>query len=165
MEGKEVKEYLQMIDQQMEEIAQNCVNTTIVVTADHGHITQEHVEFDQRLKDMCVYWNVGSSGTGRFPYFNVKKDMEEQFKTLFLDLYGKEWILLNLEEAKEVELFNPTNTLAPEVQERIGTFVGVAYSDKKCLCNDVNDEKNHIGGHGTITANEMEIPFVVVNNP
>lgn len=161
---EETRKVVEIVNNELERLSDNCEDTLIVITADHGHIDVEPTSLHQKLKDMCIYANLGLGGVGRFPYFHVKPGKVEEFRNLFLKIHGDDFILLSVNEAIKCKLFNPFGIMKSEVRERIGTFVGIAKSKRTFQLDEriaKNPQSAKAGGHGSVLKEEMEIPFVI----
>lgn len=59
------------------------LDVTLVVTADHGHVTvktEDMVLLPQKLLDCLEYANVGYAGKGRHPYFHCRSGRRDEFQ-------------------------------------------------------------------------------------
>ncbi len=145
-------------------------DVALVVTADHGHVSVEPSQMISLPADVleCLeYANIGVHGTGRHGYLHCKSGLQSELcrrwaKHLSLTSH---FVLIAIDDAASVGLFGPELLLL--CRPRLGDFVAIAtgaetlvtprdallYRD--CPCPRVQ------GGHGSLTPDDMRIPFVL----
>ncbi|CAE7288819.1 unnamed protein product [Symbiodinium sp. CCMP2592] len=96
------------------------LDATLIVTADHGHVTvkpEEMVVLPDDLLNCLEYANVGVHGKGRHAYFHCRSGRLQEFQRLW-DTYEtlrENFLLLPVDVAAELGLFGPDPPL-PEAQ-------------------------------------------------
>ena len=82
-----VKQVIHGIDNHIEglwkKLEERKLDVTLLVTADHGHVTVEPddmVEVPEKLLDCCEYANVGVSGKGRQAFFHCRSGRDKEFQ-------------------------------------------------------------------------------------
>eukprot|EP00439_Symbiodinium_sp_Y106_P071651 s299_g12.t3 len=143
------------------------LDATLIVTADHGHVTvkpEEMVVLPDDLLNCLEYANVGVHGKGRHAYFHCRSGRLQEFQRLW-DTYEalrENFLLLPVDVAVELGLFGPDPPL-PEVRPRLGDFLGISCGAhtivKPSEATQFRDRAQ--GSHGSMTREEMEIPFLL----
>eukprot|EP00913_Durusdinium_trenchii_P024713 g23197.t1 len=116
------------------------LDATLLVTADHGHVTvepEEMVILPQGLLDCLEYANIGVHGKGRHAYFHCRSGRQEEFQQAWeLDTSLSSFILLPIDTAVEEGLFGPDPPV-PSARPRLGDFVGLSTSNKTLVTPEV----------------------------
>ena len=166
---REVRRVVRGLDRRLEAFWRDTLSpldASLVVTADHGHITvpPEHmVQLPSRLVECLEYANVGVHGVGRHAYFHCRAGRQAEFERcwhLEPRLHAS-FLLLSIEAASEELLFGPEPPL-PQVRPRLGDFVAIALGRDTIV---TPKEKRRFAGmaqgaHGSLLPEEMKIPFV-----
>ena len=143
------------------------LDATLVVTADHGHVTvkpAEMVVLPDALISCLEYANIGVHGKGRHAYFHCRSGRSQEFQRLWDadEMLRDNFILLPVDEAADLGLFGPDPPL-PEVRPRLGDFLGISCGAHTLVRkSEATRFKDCVqGAHGSMTREEMEIPFVL----
>ncbi len=136
----------------------------IIVTADHGHIgvdpERHHLlhEYDPIL-DLLL---APPSGESRNPIFHVRDGMEDLFADLFTKRYGDDFVLVTPQVVETEKLMGPVS-LSDVTRARMGTFIGIAKTDAAIEYIPADGQsKNHVGMHGGLSSQEIEVPLIVM---
>jgi hypothetical protein len=146
------------------------IDVTVVVTADHGHITvtpDEMIQLPAGIIECLEYANIGVHGKGRHAYLHCKSGLQMVLRERWRasKSLAKDFLLLTIEEAAEHGLFGPHKAPLFQVRPRLGDYVAIATS-RSTLVTAKEDNYHCVhcqGAHGSLLPEEMKIPFVVVN--
>ena len=130
-------------------------SAALVVVADHGH-----VHFDQRievgpLNAMCV----AQSGESRFRYLHAKPGAAQDLLSAAKEVCGKHAWCYERDGLIDDGWFGP-KAPSREVRRRIGDVILAAHGPIGFVDPDNPGEGRLLSGHGSLTADEMLVPFV-----
>jgi hypothetical protein len=159
-----LREHGKDCDTQDEELA---VDATVVVTADHGHITvqpDEMIQLPESISECLEYANIGVHGKGRHAYLHCKAGLQSILRERWRSNppLNNSFLLLTIEEAAAHSLFGPEAPLL-KVRPRLGDFVAIATRHATLVSPKESAAHSHHcqGAHGSLLPEEMEIPFVL----
>jgi len=151
-------EVIKMINRKTEELCSKLSDTTVIVTADHGHINSEGI----LLTDYPDFMDTLASDIwieGRFSTFKVKENKEKLFTDLFNKYFSEHFILKTKQEVIDEKIFGngEENSL---FRDSLGDYFALAISNKYFRYNEfsVNLKSMHAG----FTEDEMIIPLIVI---
>jgi hypothetical protein len=128
----------------------------LAVTADHGHV---HVGPEgMRDLDAVARLTAAYSGEGRFRSLHAGPGAAKRLRQVAEDAYGHEAWVLSRDELWASGLLGPEP--GPMVRGRLGDVVLLARADVAYVAPDVPREAKLIGCHGSVTADELEVPLV-----
>eukprot|EP00933_Yihiella_yeosuensis_P061733 TRINITY_DN64569_c0_g1_i1.p1 TRINITY_DN64569_c0_g1~~TRINITY_DN64569_c0_g1_i1.p1 ORF type:complete len:527 (-),score=99.94 TRINITY_DN64569_c0_g1_i1:184-1713(-) len=149
-------------------------SASLMVTADHGHVTvhpENMVSVPVDVEENLEYACVGVHGKGRHAYFRVKAGLERRFKSAWFShkhLYDS-FLLLKTDEAADAGLFGPECEIEPRARPRLGDFVAISIGKDTLVSpkevSELREKKIAAGAHGSITPEELRIPFVLLQTP
>lgn len=150
---------IEYINMKTEELCKNLKDTLIIVVADHGHLDTESVVIEDypELQNMLVR---ETSLEPRATNFFVKKDMLEEFKIRFNELFGKEFKLLSKQEVIEQNLFGG-GIPNPKFYLCLGDYISIATSNKAIY--DKKEAVREKALHAGITEDEVLVPLIIVD--
>ncbi len=130
-------------------------NVAVVVIADHGH-----VHFERRidlgpLNEMCV----AQSGESRFRYLHAKPGAATDLLAAAGDLYADHAWLFTRDALIDEGWLGP-RAPSRDVRQRIGDVILAAREPVGFVDPANPGEGRLLSGHGSITAEEMLVPFV-----
>jgi len=146
------------------------IDAAAVVTADHGHITvneDDMISLPQNILDVLEYASIGVHGKGRHGYLHCRAGLQLQLRRYWQanPELSENFLLLTVEEAIDNGLFGP-DLMRWQVRPRLGDFISISIGrktlvtptqveqyKKQCICQ---------GAHGSLLAEEMSIPFVLL---
>eukprot|EP00956_Cyclotella_meneghiniana_P027307 scaffold60934_cov76-Cyclotella_meneghiniana.AAC.10 len=147
------------------------VDATVVVTADHGHVTVEPEQMiclPKNIVECLEYANIGVHGKGRHGYLHCRPGLH----TLLLerwqchDQLTEHFLILTVEEAIQNYLFGP-QSMRQEVRPRLGDFVVISRGRHTLVTpNEAERYQGSCkcqGAHGSLLPEEMEIPFILLS--
>ncbi len=138
----------------------------IIVTADHGHINVEQKKkiflSDHPELHKCLILPL--CGEPRAPYFYVKSDCVEKFKSYVDENFSDRIDLISRKSAIESGIFGIAER-NPKFDDRVGDYIGL-FKDNSILCDAVYGEQipDFIGYHGGLSENEMFVPLITIKN-
>lgn len=146
------------------------VDATVVMTADHGHVTvhpQDMVTLPKCIKELLEYACIGVHGKGRHGYLycrtGLQRTLQQRWKAI--DELHQHFLLLTIEEAIEVGLFGP-KCMRMKVRPRLGDFVSISIGAKTLVTPSENETFckgcQCQGAHGSLHPDEMHIPFILL---
>ena len=151
----EVKEALACIERVVGETASKLSDTLFIITADHGHINNRPVYlWDYPEIEDCLVRT--PSLEPRVLNLFVKADREAEFEERFNAEFGRDFVLLPTEKVLEMKLFG-TGKEHAEFRRMLGNYIAIAASDLSIYFTD----EHWKAMHGSLTPDEMEIPFIV----
>ncbi len=138
----------------------------IVVTADHGGLdaSADQIHLMRAEDSLIKLLRREPSGDSRVIYFHVRKRWESEFEAAFRDRFGERFLLLEVEDAEEMELFGP-GRLSPETRPRLGTFIALSCGADVLLYEWPRRQGKgapHVGYHSGLSEAEMLVPLVVM---
>uniref|UniRef100_A0A7S1ZUI3 Alkaline phosphatase n=1 Tax=Ditylum brightwellii TaxID=49249 RepID=A0A7S1ZUI3_9STRA len=155
------------------------VDATLIVTADHGHITvqpEDMIELPQDVLDCLEYANLGVHGKGRHAYLHCRSGLQSTLQARWRanPKLTSNFLLLTIEEAARYGLFGPEPPIF-KVRPRMGDFVSISmgaptlvspmeaakYRDASMGKNGNDNATKCQGAHGSLLPEEMYIPFVM----
>ncbi|MXZ46920.1 MAG: alkaline phosphatase family protein [Chloroflexi bacterium] len=140
-------------------------STTLVVTADHGHLA---VSPDDRfmIRDATgipALLASPPSGDARVLEFHVRSGEHAHFEERFRTSFGDRFFLLTTDEVEELRLLGP-GPLSPDTRQRLGDFMAISRGDavlgfypSQASRQGVRQRSHHAG----LTPTEMLVPLVV----
>jgi hypothetical protein len=169
----EVRLVLEGIDAELERLWETLRqwDTTLLVTADHGHVTVEPdqmVTLPDEVLECLEYANVGVYGKGRHACLHCRRGRQGELEDRWAACprLCDHFLLLTVEAAVEEGLFGP-DPPRQEVRPRLGDYIVVALGHETLVSPDEasrwrdSPERAALGAHGSLMAEEMHIPFVL----
>jgi len=147
------------------------LDATLLVTADHGHVTvepNEMIALPQRLLDCLEYANVGVHGKGRHAFFHCRSGRQEEFQQAWdSEMSLSSFLLLPINVAIQEGLFGPKAPV-PAARPRLGDFLGLSLGASTLVTpselerfggSSPTSPGKKQGAHGSLTPAEMRIPW------
>lgn len=135
----------------------------IAVSADHGELHVTAAEKGLFLPDDEIIDELHTPphGEPRVPMFCVRSGREDAFAGQFRERWGRNWALLSLQEAEELQLFGP-KPLSDLAAERIGSHIAVSASRHVLVYGEAGNRVSALNGfHAGMRSEEMEIPLLL----
>eukprot|EP00434_Breviolum_minutum_P044219 symbB.v1.2.039472.t1/scaffold6586.1/size16854/1 len=147
------------------------LDATLLVTADHGHVTvepNEMIALPQRLLDCLEYANVGVHGKGRHAFFHCRSGRQEEFQQAWdSEMSLSSFLLLPINVVIQEGLFGPKAPV-PAARPRLGDFLGLSLGASTLVTpselerfggSSPTSPGKKQGAHGSLTPAEMRIPW------
>uniref|UniRef100_A0A0G4G0G0 Uncharacterized protein n=1 Tax=Chromera velia CCMP2878 TaxID=1169474 RepID=A0A0G4G0G0_9ALVE len=171
----EVRAVIRGLNEQIQKFSDELratLDATVVVTADHGHVTVPPrcmVSLPPALLDCLEYANIGVVGPGRHAVFHCRPGLEGEFERLWGESaqLSEKFLLLKTDDAAREGLFGPEGRVHLKVRPRLGHFLALSV-DQSTLVKPSEaalrdgPEPACKGAHGSLTPVEMRIPFVLL---
>lgn len=159
--SNETKNVLLEIDAELENLANNCPDTTFIISADHG---QTYID---KVYDLATYPDISSTfltpPTGGPRAFNVliKRGHDATFKRLMKKYFKDEFIVLSKKEVLEMHLFG-TGTPHPKIDDFMGDYWIISTSHANLAYSTLYHfpTKQPLGSHGGLTKEEILLPLI-----
>lgn len=154
--SSEAKEVINKIDELLENIVRESKDTLFIVTADHGQVDIDgYVEFykDEEINDLLKW---PPTLEPRAASFKVKEGKKEQFKKLFEERYGTDFVLFETDKLLKEGYFGDVIT---DNVKFLGDYIGVGVTNKLLLFSE--NHTRHKGHHTSLTE-EMEVPLIII---
>lgn len=148
------------IDATVKALAERLTDTLLIVTADHGLINTEW-RFLSDYPAILDCLTRAPSVEPRAMSLFVKDSERERFETLFSQAFGDAYILCTRERILAEGYFGD-GTPHPRVADFIGDYVAIATGNVSIEPCAPRTEDMFRAAHAGLTAEEMEIPFVVI---
>jgi len=157
--------------------ARGAPNVCLLVTADHGHITvdtaRDMVLLPDDVTPFLDYACVGAKGKGRHAVFHCKCGLQADFHEAWRrhpELVENFLLFPTDVAAGELGLFGPERFIDRRVRPRLGDFVAVALNARTLVfpAERAQYEREgvaRVGAHGSLTPEEVRIPFVFLETP
>lgn len=131
----------------------------LVVTADHGHVHvgREGMRDLEALEGHVAAW----AGEGRFRSMFARPGSARQLREIAEEEYGDEAWVLSRDEVFEAAWLGPKASASATVHGRLGDVVIAAHAPVAYVAPDQPWEALLVGCHGSLTADEMRVPFLV----
>ncbi len=151
------KQVLDQLDESTEFLCRNLEDSLVIITSTHGIINSEAITLSD-YPDIYDLLSKDISIEGRACAFYVKENKKEDFKILFQEKFGPDFLLFSKEEVLKKHLFGLGLNHA-NFANSIGDFLAVAITNKYFRYN--NSSIHHISMHGGITNAEVKVPIIV----
>ena len=156
MDGPEITAMLRNIEERTERMAAEVEDTLLLITADHGMInTRCALWSDEPELLQCLVRP--PSMEARAVNLFIKPGMEKQFEERFQVRFGSCFLLMSRAEVLERHLLG-TGENHEKLCGMLGDYLAVATGDVAIRMED----KQYIGEHAGLTADEMTIPLIAV---
>ena len=135
----------------------------IAISADHGELHVSAAEKSLFLPDDEIIDELHTPphGEPRVPMFCVRAGREDAFAGQFRERWGRNWALLSLDEAEELQLFGP-KPLSNLAAERIGSHIAVSATRNILVYGEAGNRVSALNGyHAGMRSEEMEIPLLL----
>eukprot|EP00986_Skeletonema_menzelii_P000511 scaffold152_cov220-Skeletonema_menzelii.AAC.3 len=148
----------------------DAVDATVVLTADHGHVTvqpKDMVALPASILALLEYACIGVHGKGRHGYLHCRAGLQNllQQRWKAIDELHQHFLLITIDEAIELGLFGP-KYMRMEVRPRLGDFVSISIGMKTLVTPSENETFCRgcqcQGAHGSLHPEEMHIPFILL---
>lgn len=154
------KNNIRFLESRLLQLAKELENTTLCITADHGHIDSKNDLITEYPEIMDCLVRMPSIEPRALNFF-VKPEKKEEFVKLFNEAWGEKFMLLTKEEVIEKQLFGP-GTEHKEFRNMLGDFLGIAVSDLSIYSSEA-EAAVFVGAHAGLTEDEVTIPLIVVD--
>lgn len=167
--GCKAEEVGKYIDQAEEKIQAMCkrlqgTNSLVIVCADHGHQDIAKTYSILELEDIQDCLIKPASLESRSISFFVKEERKEEFEICFNRHFQGEYLLYTKEEflAKK---FLGEGKKHPKLDDFLGNYIAIAIGDSVIKIETYlgKEKHNKKATHCGFTANEMEVPFIVID--
>mmetsp|Transcript_33097 Transcript_33097/g.54659 ORF Transcript_33097/g.54659 Transcript_33097/m.54659 type:complete len:576 (+) Transcript_33097:96-1823(+) len=150
------------------EDSSSAMDVSIIITADHGHITvspDEMIQLPSNVIECLEYANIGVHGKGRHGYLHCKSGLQTALRERWRSHkeLSDAFLLLTIEEAAEHGLFGPHQSPLLQVRPRLGDYVAIATTGATLVSPKEHEAHTHHcqGAHGSLLPEEMKIPFIL----
>lgn len=161
--SKEAKDILKRMDDDLRNYAKRLKeNTTLIITADHGHIDVEPIPLFACGAIMELLNRVPSNDS-RCLTFSVRKGKEKEFEMRFKALFYGKYNLYKTEEAIALGFFGKKgDSINERCKDFLADYVAIAIS--KYYFEYVEKKERHLfkSHHAGITQDEMLVPICMV---
>jgi hypothetical protein len=130
-------------------------DVALVVMADHGHVHFEDKVSLGPLNDLCI----AQSGESRFRYLHSRPGRTDELRTAAIELCGDRAWVFTRDELIDGGWFGP-KAPSREIRDRIGDVVLAASAPIGFVDPDNPGESRLLSGHGSITPDDMLVPFI-----
>lgn len=162
---EQVSQLLASLDEQLGNLAEALTGRArIVITADHGliDVPAERRFILEEDDPLVTHLICPPTGEPAVPIFHVKSGQEQAFLELFARRFGDVFVFITPDEAEGLRLFGP-GELSPLMRRRLGNFIGIAPEPAAIYFRPrVGDFHVHVAVHAGMSAEEMNIPLVVL---
>lgn len=159
--GSDAKQMLRSLEQQVEELCNGLENTLVIVTADHGHMDSKGVSITDYPGITGCLVRMPSIEPRALNLF-VKEEKIHQFEYEFKKEFGGKFLLWTKQNVIESNLFGTENK-HPCFEGMLGNYLAIA-TDDLSIYNTREEADSFIGVHAGITADEMDIPLIIIEN-
>lgn len=132
-----------------------------LMSADHGHVHTSDAE-SVNLRDHTALMRMLLSppcGDARLPFLYPRPDSVDDVERYVRTNFGHCMDIVRSRDALEAGWFGPGKP-HPEALSRLGHFMLVPHGRWKVIYPNNPDDKDYIGKHGGVSADEMEVPFL-----
>ena len=153
-----IKQILESISKNMQELQKKCADTLFIVTADHGQVDIEgYVELynDKKLMNMLKIYPFLEA---RAPAFLVKDGYQEEFEKYFREKYSEDFVLYKSKELIDEGLFGKVGNK----QHLLGDYIAIGTKTHKQAVLTISSHK--FKGHHTSLTEEMLVPLIILSN-
>lgn len=161
-DSTEVKNFLLQAEIQIENMCNKLRNTTIIISADHGHndIKKRYNILEMDEINRCLI--MPPSFESRCPTFWVKEDKKEDFEKEFNKIFKKEFILYTKKEFLDKH-FLGYGQQHEKIDDFIGNYIALSVKDSiiEIKTSISADKYMKLSTHCGLTENEMIIPLIV----
>lgn len=153
------KELINIRNSKIQKLCDELDDSIIIVVADHGHLNCKYMFFDDYPELINMFERLPSLEQ-RTLSFKIKSQYLSEFKSKFLEIYGKYFSLYDKDEVIKCNLFGDgkfNNLFAPA----IGDYIAIAEDNNICLTfkNGTIFKSNHAG----YSDDEIYIPLIVID--
>lgn len=153
----ELIDELQRIDEQLKDFVGDLEDTTLIITADHGHVDIQGVNLSEH-PELTDCFLRSPSLEARAMNFFIREGKHSEFVQRFHEIFGdKDFLLLEMREVLSMNLFGQGMPHAM-LKHALGDYLAIALSNKALFINGT-DFKGH---HSGMTCEEFEIPLIIV---
>jgi hypothetical protein len=131
-------------------------HATLVVTADHGqvHVGDGWLALHP-LKDMYRF----CAGEGRFRYLYAAKGAAPALAEAARDEFGDQAWVFTRDQLLDEGWLGPGPVIA-SIRRRVGDVILAPHAPVAFVDPDLPNEANLVGAHGSLTPDEMHVPFL-----
>jgi len=139
-------------------------DTIFIISADHGHKDINKIYNILELEEIQDCLIMPASLESRAVAFWVKETQKEKFEKIFKDKMKNEFILFTKEEFLDRNLLGYGQT-HKKVDDFLGNYIAVSISDSiiKLGTNISKPKNNKKSTHCGLTADEMEVPLIIID--
>ncbi len=159
--GNDAKQMLRSLERQVEKLCNELENTLVIVTADHGHMDSKGVSITDYPGIIDCLVRMPSIEPRALNLF-VKEKKVHQFEYEFKKEFGDKFLLWTKQKVIESNLFG-TGSKHPCFDGMIGNYLAIA-TDDLSIYNTREEADYFIGAHAGMTADEMDIPLIIIEN-
>jgi hypothetical protein len=131
-------------------------HATLVVTADHGqvHVGDNWIPLHP-LREMYKF----CAGEGRFRYLYANKGAANELLEAARDEFGHQAWVFSRDQLLDEGWLGPGSVIA-SIRRRVGDVILAPREPVAFVDPDLPNEANLVGAHGSLTADEMFVPFL-----
>lgn len=151
---------IKQINDEVEDMCRDISDTLVIVTADHGLVDTTWL-FIPNYPQVETCLAQKPSIESRAMTFFVKKGFHTLFEKEFSKAFGDSYVLLSKKEVLDNKLFGE-GIPHHRTGGFIGDYLGIAKGSVSIECNPSTQHDLFKAAHAGMTADEMNVPFIVV---
>lgn len=161
----EVSKYLLEVDAELENLYNNCPNTTFIVSADHGQSYVEKVFDLSNYPDLDQTLLMPPTGGPRAFNLFIKKGRDKEFKRLIKKYFGDEFVLFSKKQILEMGLLG-NGKPHQKIDDFLGDYFLISIGKSNLAYTTMYKQSisQPIGAHGGLTKEEIFVPLIVFKN-
>ncbi len=149
---------IRFLNREIEKLAGDLDDSLVAVTSDHGMIDTGWIYLED-YPNLAGLLERAPSVEPRAAALYVRPGRKLEFEEIFRELFGKQFLLLNREEILDRGLLGSGHP-GEKTYDVLGDYLAVAIGDVSLGWKRRKREKEKIGNHSGLTAEEMTVPFI-----
>jgi len=148
------------IETQVREMCGELADTLVIVTADHGMKDTETIRLSDFPEILSCLVRLPSVEPRAMTFF-IKEGCRRKFEKVFIDAFGKDYVLMTKEEVFDKALFG-FGDIHPRTKGFIGDYMAVAVGSVsiEVVPSDALPKK---ALHAGLTYDEMAVPLILID--
>ncbi len=159
-DDESVRVELHQLEIDVEKMSSKLADTLLIVTADHGHKNLDYYTltgYPEILKMLKRPPSIESRASA----FHVRGEYMDRFPSEFKRIFGDDFFLFSKDDVKRKQLFGD-GVPHKKFDECVGDFLAVSTSNMGIVYSDTVEK--YRSEHAGMTAEEMIIPFIAIEN-
>ena len=159
--SKIVKDEVEIINDKIEELSNNLKDTLLLITADHGLISNKSINIKREIPKLYNMLERTTSIEPRACGLKLKnKNNIEEFISIYKEYLEKDFLLMTTDEVIDNHIFGDNDS--KYLRDAIGDYLLIGITNKSLIYSET--PSHFKANHAEYTKKEMYVPLIIIES-